>query len=321
MSKGIFMKMTKPFIATAMTALLMAACGSPNSDSASETVDVETVSTEIVETATTEAASETKAVSLSSILDAQPDAVKARYDARNPELTLGYFGIKPGMTVAEALPGGGWYSKLLLPYLGPDGHLVGIDYDIDMWAKFGGFVDDKFLEDRKGWADTFKADATDWAGLNGPKISGFAFGSVPAELENSVDAVLLIRATHHLNRFEKAHLAGALADIKTILKPDGIVGIVQHRAGEDQDDVWAGGDNGYLKQSYVIQIMEDAGFELAADPSEINANPRDKASAADEDKVWRLPPTLGTSRDNPELKAKMEAIGESDRMTLKFKQK
>ena len=65
--------------------------------------------------------------------------------------------------------------------------------------------------------------------------------------------------------------------------------------------------------------MEAAGFELAGEPSEINANPKDQPTS--DDKVWRLPPTLGTSRDNPELKAKMEAIGETDRMTLKFRVK
>jgi len=108
----------------------------------------------------------------------------------------------------------------------------------------------------------------------------------------------------------------ALADMKKLLKPGGIVGVEQHRAPEDQPDASTKGERGYLKQSAVIAAFQAAGFELV-DKSEINANPNDKPSA--EDVVWRLPPTLATSKDNPELKAQMEAIGETDRMTLKFR--
>jgi len=255
---------------------------------------------------------------LSDILAAQPDEVKARYQYRNPQATLEFFDVEPGMTVAEVLPGGGWYSKILLAYLGDDGHLVGVDYSIDMWSEFGGFATPEFLEDKKSWADDWTTDAKGWRNGVSTNVSAFAFGSAPSDLQGQVDMVFLPRAIHHLNRFEQAHLAGALADIKTILKPDGIVGVVAHRASEDQPDDWANGDNGYMKQSTVIQIMEDAGFELVGE-SEINANPKDKATAANKDMVWRLPPTLGTSREDPELRAKMQAIGETDRMTLKFK--
>jgi len=73
---------------------------------------------------------------LATVLDAQPEKVKARYQYRHPQETLEFFGIEPGMTVMEALPGGGWYSKILLPYLGKDGHLIGADYDLDMYAAF-----------------------------------------------------------------------------------------------------------------------------------------------------------------------------------------
>ncbi|NNE59102.1 MAG: class I SAM-dependent methyltransferase [Hellea sp.] len=255
---------------------------------------------------------------LADILAAQPDNVKARYQYRNPQATLEFFGVEPGMTVAEVLPGGGWYSKILLPYLGDEGHLIGIDYSIDMWQEFGGFADADYLEGKKTWATKWTADAQEWQNGGKTQLSAFAFGSAPEDMLGTVDVVFLPRAIHHLNRFDQAHMPGALADIKTILKPDGIVGIVAHRASEDQPDDWANGDNGYMKQSTVIQIMEEAGFELVRE-SEINANPKDQATAANEDMVWRLPPTLGTSREDPELRAKMEAIGETDRMTLKFK--
>jgi len=85
---------------------------------------------------------------LDTILAAQPDDVKARYQYRHPDQTLTFFGIEPGMTVVEALPGGGWYTKILLPLLGEEGTLIGADYALDMWPKFG-FMNDEQLEAKK----------------------------------------------------------------------------------------------------------------------------------------------------------------------------
>ena len=101
-----------------------------------------------------------------------------------------------------------------------------------------------------------------------------------------------------------------------MLKDGGLVGVVQHRAPESASDEWANGSRGYLKQSAVIAMFEDAGFQLVA-RSEINANPKDQPG--EEDIVWRLPPSLRTSQENPELREAMLAIGESDRMTLLFR--
>lgn len=313
--------MTFRYLILGATALSLVAC-SNNADKAAET-PAETTAEAVVETVeapaeeTAEAAN--NAPSLDAILDAQPDNVKARYDARRPKETLEYFGIEPGMTVAEVLPGGGWYSKILLPYLGDEGHLIGIDYSVDMWSKFGGFANEEFLERRKSWASTWTEQAAGWDTGSEAEISAFAFGSMPQDMKGKADAVLMFRALHHLNRFEGAYWDGAIADIKNVLKPGGVVGIVQHRAPEDSTDEWANGDRGYIKQSFVIAAFEEAGFELVGEPNELNANPKDEPGA--DDQVWRLPPTLGTSREDPELRAKMEAIGESDRMTLLFRLK
>ena len=296
-------------------ALALAACGSDAPESAVEAAP----ETAVEATQDTTAASEAKVMTLDAVLDAQDDATKARYPARNPKATLEYFGIQPGMTVAEVLPGGGWYSKILLPYLGDDGALIGIDYSVDMWSNFGGFASEEFLEKRKTWSDTWSNDALAWRGGSDAEVSAFPFGTMPSDAKGTADAVLLFRALHHLNRFEAAYWDEAMADIKAVLKPGGVVGIVQHAGPEANPDTWANGDNGYLKQSFVIAKFEEAGFELAKDPSDINANDKDVPTA--EEMVWRLPPTLGTSRDNPELKAKMEAIGESNRMTLLFRKK
>ena len=313
-------KMT--MLAATAALLTLAACSkSSDADAVKEPAAPSQAAEKVTEKVSESAASMKETRSLSDILAAQSDAHIARYQYRNPAKTLAYFGVKPGMTVAEVLPGGGWYSKILIPYLGDEGHLVGIDYSVDMWGKFGGFATEEFLAKKKTWAADWTKQAADWQNNSNTKLSAFAFGDAPSKLTNKVDVVFLPRSIHHLNRFEQAHLAEALADMKKVLKPDGIVGIVAHRGGEDQADDWANGDNGYMKQSKVIAIMEEAGFELAGKPSEINANPKDKASSENDDKVWRLPPTLGTSREDPELKAKMIAIGETDRMTLKFRLK
>jgi len=74
---------------------------------------------------------------LDQVLAAQSDKNKERFDARNPKETLMFFGVEPGMTVVEALPGGGWYTKILLPYLGEEGKVIGVDYALEMWPEFG----------------------------------------------------------------------------------------------------------------------------------------------------------------------------------------
>ena len=255
---------------------------------------------------------------LAAVLSGQPDKAKARYNARNPQETLGFFGITPGMTVAEALPGGGWYSKILIPYLGNEGHIIGIDYSIKMWPEFGGFANAEFLEKKKSWAAEWVEGAQAWRAGSEGAISAFTFGGRDTAMDGTVDAVLFVRALHNLARFEDegAYLTQALADSHALLKSGGVVGVVQHQGPEGNDDKWAEGDNGYLKKSQLIASFEAAGFEFVKE-SALNENPKDIPS--NEDIVWRLLPGLGTSKDNPELKAKMEAIGESNRMTLLFK--
>lgn len=257
---------------------------------------------------------------LEAILAAQFDETKARYPYRHPRETIEFFGITPGMTVAELLPGGGWYSKILLPYLGDKGRLIGVDYSVEMWSKFGGFADEAFLEAKKTWPETFVVEAVEknWQANTMGGISAFAFGSRDTSLDGTVDVVFAARALHHLNRFnteEKDYMSEALADVYALLKPGGVFAVVQHRAPEERSAEWANGDNGYLKESDVIVWVEAAGFKLVGD-SDVNANPKDVPTESDA--VWRLPPSLGNSRDDPDLQAQLQAIGESDRMTLKF---
>jgi len=254
---------------------------------------------------------------LSAVLAEQPEEVQARYTYRHPAETLEFFGIVPGMTVVEALPGGGWYTKVLLPYLDPEGSLIGADYSRDMYPLFGFFGED-FLKEKETWVADFTADAQGWSGDDGASVKAFVFGSMPEEMKGTADAVLFIRALHNLARFEGegGFLSTALQDAFDILKPGGIAGVVQHEARDGMSDEWAGGQNGYLKKSFMIEQMQEAGFEFVAG-SDINISGKDQPT--EDDIVWRLPPSLATSKDNPELKVEMEAIGESNRMTLKFR--
>ncbi len=254
---------------------------------------------------------------IADILDSQSEDTKARYPFRHPLETLSFCDVQASQTVAEILPGGGWYSKILLPVLGESGKLVGIDYDIDLWPLFS-FTDDAFVDKRKSWSSDWLIEAKEWGIDGGATTSAYAFGEQPEDLVDSVDRVMFIRALHNLKRFdaENGFLKDALAETKRILKSDGLVCVVQHEVSEDKSDEWADGSKGYLKKSSVVSFFAEAGFELVNESS-INQNVKDVPG--DEDIVWRLPPTFYTSKDNDDLKKTYSEIGESNRMTLIFK--
>ncbi len=253
---------------------------------------------------------------LAGVLASQPDDVKARYRYRHPAETLGFFGIEPGMTVVEVLPGGGWYSQIIIPYLGAKGELIGANYAHDMWPLFGFFGED-FIAQMGTWVEDWPKEASTWA-PGAATVSAFEFGEMPEDMAGTADAMLFIRALHNLRRFESegGYLGTALADALAVLRPGGIVGVVQHEARPEMSDEFASGANGYLKKAFVIEAFEQAGFEFVAE-SDINQNPKDQPSETDI--VWRLPPSLNGAEENPEKQKAMEKIGESNRMTLKFR--
>ena len=253
---------------------------------------------------------------IDAILAAQPEAVQARYVYRKPAETLEFFGIEPGMTVVEALPGGGWYSKILLPYLGESGRLIGADYPWQVWMNNP--ISDERRERQTTWVTDWPAQAEEWRSAGDAPISAYRMSEAPDELRGTADVVFLVRALHHLARWEEKSgtLTTAVQDFYDILKPGGIVAVIQHEARPDMPDDWADGTKGYVKRDLVIAKMEAGGFELV-DSSDMHANPKDQPTT--DDIVWRLPPSLGTSREDPELREEMQAIGESNRMTLKFR--
>ena len=290
--------------------------------------------------------SDADAQRLQQVLDAQPEESRARYQWRHPFETLAFFGIEPGMRVVEVLPGGGWYSAILIPYLGSQGVLMGADYPLDMWPNFP-FATDEFMAERRSWPQDWPATAAQWRGDDGAKVLAMRIGDIPDDLNGSADAVLFIRALHNLNAFEGkgGFRSAALADAWSVLRPGGVVGVVQHSVpkgrlaslredtwsvlkpgavkmvqdrltSEDRSDPWADGTRGYLDRDAVVANFQAIGFELVGE-SDINRNPKDMP--AEDEVVWRLPPTLQGSDDAPELRAKYEAIGESNRMTLLFR--
>lgn len=254
---------------------------------------------------------------ITTAVEARSDDAKQRDKYRNPAQTLAFFRVEPGMTVAEALPGGGWYSNIVANYLGSEGKLYGINYADDMWPRFGFFSQER-IDDFVSRTAKFPSMVEGFTN-NGIATQGFTFATMPKNLEGSVDRILAIRALHNLNRFEDnaGTMSQALEVMHKLLKKDGMVGVVQHRLPESSTTATQG-QRGYLKQSEVIETFKKAGFELVAS-SEINANPNDKPS--DSDIVWRLPPSYNGSGDDEAKKAAMDAIGESDRMTLLFKKK
>ena len=234
--------------------------------------------------------------------DHRSDENKARNQYRHPAGTLAFFGLEPGMTVLEIAPGGGWYTEIIAPAMRDTGVYIAGSYDVE--------VPDQPKYRYRQHA-TLLSQITDQPELYGQiKVASY---SPPKSRnlwsENSVDMVLTFRSSHGWVR--EGLIDDIYSDFFKVVKPGGILGVVQHRAPEGGDAVtWA--KQGYVPESRVIQAAEKAGFVLTS-KSEINANPKDLKDHPEG--VWRLPPTLALGEVDRE---KYLAIGESDRMTLRF---
>ena len=223
---------------------------------------------------------------------------KARDGARHPLETLQFFGVEPGMTVVEIAPGAGWYTEILAPYLSAKGTY----YSAAPWNSDSPYMV-KNIEKFNAWAARHPE----------VKINRTNFNP-PAELEiapeGSADMVLTFRNVH--NWSSKGNEDKVFAAFYKALKPDGILGVEEHRANADRPKDLSAKD-GYLREIDVVKMAEKAGFTLVG-RSDINAHPKDTKDHPQG--VWTLPPTLRLGAQDRE---KYIAIGESDRMTLKFK--
>ena len=229
-------------------------------------------------------------------------AFVARDGWRHPYETLTFFGIRPDATVIELSPGAGWYTEILAPYLREHGKLI------------------LAADDPESPQEAIRASASrlraklEAAPALYDKVQLGVFAP-PNKLHyapaGSADLVLTFRNVHNWNELGDASARAVFQSAFDSLKHGGVLGVVEHRlpANRVQD---ATTSTGYVHVDYVQHLAESVGFVLAAQ-SEINANPRDNADHLGG--VWALPPTYANHDTD---RAAYSAIGESDRMTLKF---
>ena len=228
------------------------------------------------------------------------EAHRDRNAFRHPVETLEFFGLRSDMTVIEIWPGGGWYTEILAPYLRERGRYYAAGFDRQSPNEY-------FQRGNQRFAEKLGARSELYDHAVVTALSESAAEIAPA---GSADLVLTFRSLHGWMR---AGWAQAAMDASfRALKPGGVLGLVQHRAepGTEQDPK---AERGYVTEAHAIALAEAAGFVLEA-RSEINANPRDTHDHPGG--VWTLPPTLRLGEEN---RAAYQAIGESDRMTLKFR--
>jgi predicted methyltransferase len=223
---------------------------------------------------------------------------RARDVHRHPQQTLEFFGVGPDMRVLEIRPGGGWYTEILAPYLREQGALaVAIPSAEGRRARYR----QRFLDLQRERPDVL--GAAEVVTFDPPE-------TLELEADGSYDMIVTFRNTHNMVGDDAAE--AAFAAFFRALRPGGILGVVQHRAAPDADPATSA-EQGYLPEAYVVRTAEAAGFQLE-ESSEINANPEDTRDHPEG--VWTLPPVLRLGEEDRE---RYEAVGESDRMTLRFR--
>jgi predicted methyltransferase len=230
---------------------------------------------------------------------------RARDMWRHPGETLTFFGIRPEMTVVEISPGGGWYTEILAPYLRENGKLILAAYPADVEGEDGDYYrKSRAAFDAKLGAAPGVYDRAVVTDFLPPKRLDLA-------PEGSADRVLTFRNMHNWLADDGDEVRVMEAAFKA-LKPGGVLGIVEHRTDRPvtRKQMY---DSGYMSEAAVIRVAEAAGFELE-EKSEINANPKDTHDHPEG--VWTLPPSYALKDKD---RASYEAIGESDRMTLRFR--
>jgi len=223
----------------------------------------------------------------------------ARDGFRHPMESLAFFGVKENSTVVEILPGStGYYMEILAPYLRERGRYIAANRDEAAAPQY--------LADHQKLLARLKAEPALYGKVLVTKFNADRHEIAPPA---SADFVLTFRNLH--NWVERNEVDGALRAFRQALKPGAVLGVVDHRGRTDMLQQ-AQMKTGYIRQDFTIALIEKAGFKLAG-ASEVNANPKDTKDHPEG--VWTLPPTY---RLKDKDRAKYQAIGESDRFTLKF---
>ena len=264
---------------------------------------VEVVEEESVPEVDVEESAIRMALSLAAEGDHRSEENRARNHYRNPVETLEFFGLQADQTVVELSPGRGWYTEVLAPVLAAEGRLIAgaFQYDPEDVESY-----------RTQIGESYVALLASSPGIYSRVEMGIFEPPQAVELAEAGTADLVVSFRNFHGWHNRGMINDAMAEVYDVLKPGGVFGVVMHRAAEGSDpDETA--PQGYLSEEYVVTIAEAAGFVLDG-RSEINANPRDTKDY--EHGVWSLPPTL---RGGEETAAQYLEIGESDRMTLRFK--
>lgn len=236
----------------------------------------------------------------------------ARDQFRNPAETLEFFQVAPDMKIGEYAPGGGWYTRILAPYVGKEGEYVALWFNLDE-VPFPEDAKERITARSAGFADEVAA----WTGMEDGNFSSMLMNEASEEDAGTFDRIMIFRSLHGLSNWNMIDVE--LKAMRDLLKEDGMLGIVQHRAAHGADHAYSSGRRGYISQDAVINLADFYGLELVG-MSDVNANPNDTADH--EGGVWYLPPSFrGTEDTDTEERAARLAIGESDRMTLLFRKK
>lgn len=292
----------KHLMIAAVSALALAAC-TPDKAPAPASLDT---------AAPAEEAAKVMTLAEAVASDIRSDEEKARDAWRHPVETLEFFGVTPDMKVVEIWPGGGWYTNILAPWLASGGGtLVAAGFDPST-------IEDADRRARtEARIEEFKANYAK-PEFGTIEHTAFSAASGPLTAEGTADVVLTFRNLH--NWMGQGYTEKFFADAYSALKPGGVLGVVEHRLPSTQaQDPKA--TSGYVHEDYVKAMAAAAGFEFV-EASEINANPADTADHPFG--VWTLPPvSTTTDREGNTVEGfdpeKYKAIGESDRMTLKFR--
>ena len=232
---------------------------------------------------------------------ARTDVESARDKYRHPAETLMFFDVHPDQVVVELWPGSGWYTAVLAPFLKKDGQLIAAHFPADSHVNF-------FRNSRAAFNQRFIMAPEVYGNIHVTELAPPEHKTIARSAE--ADRVLTFRNVHNWMRNNQEQTV--FDEAYRVLKPGGILGVVEHRAADNftREQMV---ETGYVSEAYVTQLAINAGF-VPAGHSEINANPRDTRDHPHG--VWSLPPTL---RGGEESRAVFDAIGESDRMTLKFR--